>query len=184
MSYFPRYITLLWLAMFNFYWCWNVARKIIKLTEVTKSSNIEGVWRRARPGRTLLCKAKVNKWLLYIVSPSRFGVSREQKVGLRMLIKDIKHWAWLKQKTRLVSLEGSLTLSVYLPGNSIPVVYQKWLEKKVSMPQQRSSFSYIWRTMYCTTRKARRFSESKFCNPSTCIYQSNLRTMLRITPHP
>jgi len=151
--------------MFTFYWCWNVARKITKLTKVTKSSNIERVWRRARSGRPLLSTAKVNKWLSYIVSRSRFAVFREQKVGLKMLIKDIKYWAWLIQNMCLVSLEGWLTPSVYLPGKSIQVVYQEWLEKYVSMPQQRSSISHTSRTMYCTTQKARRLPKASSVIP-------------------
>jgi hypothetical protein len=50
-----------------------------------------------------------------------------------MLIKDIKYWAWLIQNICLVSLEGRLTPRVYLPGKSIPEVYQEWLEKKVCL---------------------------------------------------
>jgi len=61
----------------------------------------------------------------------------------------------------LVNLEGSLTPSVYWPAKSISVVYQEWLEKKVSTPQQRSSISYTLRTMYCTTQKARRLPKAR-----------------------
>lgn len=50
-----------------------------------------------------------------------------------MLIKDIKYWAWLIQNICLVSLEGRLTPSVYLPGKYIPEAYQEWLGKKVCL---------------------------------------------------
>jgi len=64
------------------------------------------------------------------------------------------------QNICLVNLEGSLTPSVYLTAKSISVVYREWLEKKVSMPQQRSSISYTLCTMYCTTQKARRLPKA------------------------